>query len=191
MTHPSETELNDLLDGALPAGRAAAVEAHCAACAPCARELRGLTAIVARAGRLPRELPPLRDLRPARRARRPARAAAWLAAAAIILLLAVAWRADRAAPPAGGALWAQYLESEQGYVQASRALEAALRREAAAGTAVAVPAGEIRAVDRRIESLRGRLERDPEDVELMHELTRTYLHRLDLLHQAMVPASGV
>lgn len=100
--HPSGEEIQDLLDGRLPSGRRAEIEAHVVDCTPCRRGLAGLSWARQAAAHLPAHEPPpelaaqvARALdREARRepAARRMRRVAWAiglatAAAAAILLL--------------------------------------------------------------------------------------------------------
>lgn len=47
MHHPHPSRLQELLDGALPAGEARGLRAHLAGCASCARDFAGLSAVAA------------------------------------------------------------------------------------------------------------------------------------------------
>ncbi len=97
-----DARLDDWLDGVLPAGEAAEVEAHLASCEACRESARKLQRLLARAAALPRSATPDRDLWPQIEGRiapgRFARLFAWdgpalwaTAAAVLVGLLAVAF----------------------------------------------------------------------------------------------------
>ncbi len=98
MNHPAWQELNDLADGVLGAARAAAVGDHLRVCADCAASVRRIEAVRDAAPALlaERAAPPVGEvlvrIRSARRAAQ-WRSRAWLATAAVVVLVAVGvWR---------------------------------------------------------------------------------------------------
>lgn len=96
MTHPQD-DLTALLDGALPAGRRAEVEAHLAGCAACRAERDRLAAALSALG----ALPPPPEPSPWFAARLAARLAEEPAPRASVLGRLRAWRWRLAVPAAG------------------------------------------------------------------------------------------
>lgn len=98
-------ELDDYLDGDLPAGQARALELHAARCPACGRALDGATRLRQRAQALPVTLEPARDLWPGiaaqleergrGRSRRPAWLRAVAASVAVLMVFAGGMLADR------------------------------------------------------------------------------------------------
>lgn len=135
MHHPHPSRLQELLDGALPAGEARALRAHLDACASCAREFAGLSSVAAALAAAPRPRLPAAFDRRVLAALRPspwkARAAAAAGALCAAWSVAVAW----AVASHGRPTWAALSATGEGLLSgaASAALLAAKLPLARAG----------------------------------------------------------
>jgi hypothetical protein len=210
--HPSESQLNELVDGTLAGRELSRVQRHVAECVACASTVRTVQALVGRARALPRELPPPADAwEGVRRVRRDgssttaavpaAPRARWpmLAAAAALVALSSAttwWVLDgrpdartvpdpytETAPPATLAAFAPV---EARYVLATSALRATLdeRRDALDPATIAAVERSLTTIDDAIAEARAALARDPADATLTRLLASSYEQKVTLLRRA-------
>ncbi|HEX2093962.1 MAG TPA: zf-HC2 domain-containing protein [Longimicrobiaceae bacterium] len=202
--HLSERELNDYVDGLLPAGRRRAAQEHLSRCPACRAEEANLHSLVSRLGALPSGVIPPRDLRPGidarrheavdllrvRRRRRLAYGALVTAAALVLALTPYLLRTrtvERSSAPAAQTAVSPATEelraAEARYSRAFVELEAALAER---GAEVAPEAADLlrknlRTVDGALREYRRALADDPIDPDLARMALAAYERRLDLL----------
>jgi hypothetical protein len=194
-------QLGDFVDGELAEAQFQEIELHLAACAACADQARALRALVARAATLPRALSPERDLWPGiaeriQQASRPVARArverpwTWrvLAAAAVLVMATLWWRADHRVPtsplPApGGAVQFASLEVDRDYERAAAELLAAVeaRRGALTPEARARIDESLRTIAEALASIRAELAKDPDSPALNHLLLSVHQRRIEVL----------
>lgn len=208
MTHPTESQLNELLDDALTPDEKERVAGHVAACLPCTSSLRQIESLLERARALPREISPpgdaWDDVRAAVRAMgtstsAPALRPAWwrlAAAAAVLVVAAIAgarWLApdSREAPTSSDAVaapasLAAFGPVEARYVLAASALEGTLaeRRAALDPATVAIVERSLATIDTAIAEARAALARDPGNTDLTRLLASSYEQKVTLLRRA-------
>lgn len=207
-THPSETLLNELVDGTLAPDERSRAAAHVATCLPCAARVRQIESLLERARALPRDVAPPADAweeirktvrSPAARERRPEpRRARWpLAAAAAVLVVAAAstvWmlrgESDRpGAPPsyaAAPATLATFAPVEARYVLAAAELEQTLdeKRPMLDPATIATVERSLTTIDGAIAEARAALMRDPGNGTLSRLLASSYEQKVTLLRRA-------
>jgi hypothetical protein len=204
--HPEFDEIDDLLDGALPALRAAAVRQHLEACNECRAMHDALRATLAGAAALPRAIAPPPDLWtdvrsrlvPRREMRSLRFGVGGLAAAALIaavmgsgitaLLLrpnapripAIVSSQPATTPPSS------FASAERGYAERAARLELTLseRRDSLAPATVATVERSLRIADSAIAEARAALDRDPANRTIEAILASNYERKIDLLRRA-------
>lgn len=201
-----DQQLDDFLDGRLPAAAAAAVEAHLASCGDCRAQAEALRRVLAVAAALPREIRPAHTLWPAIAARLPARHAVvplrsthqrrWipLAAAATVLIAVTALLTARlvreppqlAEDPGTAAAAAAQLAAAREYELAAADLERLLRegRERLSPTTVQVLERNLALIDAAIAEARAALAADPANASLRALLLGARRQKLELLERA-------
>lgn len=209
MTHPSESQLNELVDGTLAPDEHARVASHVAGCLPCAAAVRQIEALLERTQALPREIAPPADTwegvrSGTRRAgSRPAypivRPAWWrLAAAAAVLAFAaiVGGRlvtSDSSPRPdtsialsTSPASLEAFAPVEARYVLAASALEQTLaeRRAVLDPATIAIIERSLATIDSAIEEARTALANDPGNAAITRLLASTYEQKVTLLRRA-------
>ncbi len=198
--HPSETRLNDYVDGSLQPAERKELEGHLFRCDDCRREVDQLGDLLRKAKALG-DVQPSRDLFPAIRAaaRNPSTGSSswvrWGALAASLLILVGASVvftrfADRkpgslAAIPAEESL-AELWAAEKDYVEASSRLMEALeqRRRELSPQTVSLIEEQVGIIDRAIADVRVAVERDKVDTNHAHLLTALYQKKIQLLWTA-------
>lgn len=208
MTHPTESQLNELLDDSLAPDEKERVASHVAACLPCASALRQIESLLERTRALPREISPPGDAWDAVRATvratgtstsAPVLRPTWwrFAAAAAVLVVAVIagvrWLApdsrelpvssDAVAPPASLAAFGPV---EARYVLAASALEETLaeRRAALDPATVEIVERSLATIDTAIAEARAALASDPGNADLTRLLASSYEQKVTLLRRA-------
>jgi anti-sigma factor RsiW len=183
MNHPGTEELNEHVDGELPAPRRAEIDRHLETCADCRREREALASVVAAAASLPREIAPTRDLWPdilLKHARRPVRRR-WpvaAAAAAAVVASGATFLAMRGTTPPEAAAQS---EAERA-VEELRAALAARRLDPR--TAAAVEQN-LQIIDGAIRDIRTALRSAPANGELQRMLADAYRAKVRLLQQTV------
>lgn len=216
--------LDEYLDDALDRTELAEVKAHLESCTLCENELRELQGLRERARALPREIAPSRDLwtgiaarignanAPAAppvidiggRRRRPLIPWAWLAAAAVILVLvssgatALLLRGGRGAGPAAIASapangearpvgLAAFASAEVEYESTVSTLEAELaaRRDRLQPETIAAVEQNLAIIDAAIAEARAALAADPSSADLPLLLSGVYRQKVELLRTAL------
>jgi anti-sigma factor RsiW len=181
--------LDDLRAGTLPADESARVRAHLADCGSCAADFNFLVRLEADIARLPAEIEPQRDVWPDIEARlppsgRPARR--WLAAAAVITLLAIGGTVAAGllspgpTPPDGLAI----METEYSTAALELLTTVEAREEALAPGVVRVVEQNLEITDQAISELRDALRQRPGDPGLALMLRAAWEKKLDLLRRA-------
>lgn len=209
-THPSETLLNELVDGTLAPDERSRADAHVATCLPCAARVRQIESLLERARALPRDVVPPADAweeirrtvrSPGLRERRPeprrSRWALTAAAAAAVLVVATAstvWMlrgdSERAgAPPsyaAAPAALATFAPVEARYVLAAAELEQTLdeKRPMLDPATIATVERSLTTIDAAIAEARAALMRDPGNGTLSRLLASSYEQKVTLLRRA-------
>jgi anti-sigma factor RsiW len=204
--HPEFDEIGDLLDGTLPAARAAEVRQHLEMCEECRVTLDALRATLAGAAALPRAIAPppglwsdVRGQLAPRRTMRTVRfgigglAAAALLAAAMgsgITALVLRPNAQRGpvtatSQPASVPLLS-FASAERGYADRAARLELTLseRRDSLAPATVATVERSLRIADSAIAEARAALDRDPANRAIEAILASNYERKIDLLRRA-------
>lgn len=208
MTHPTESQLNELLDDSLAPDEKERVASHVAACLPCTSALRQIESLLERTRALPREISPPGDAWDAVRATvratgtrtsAPVRRTTWwrFAAAAAVLVVAamagVRWLAPDSrelpvsshadAPPASLAAFGPV---EARYVLAASALEETLaeRRAALDPETVEIVERSLATIDTAIAEARAALASDPGNADLTRLLASSYEQKVTLLRRA-------
>lgn len=209
ITHPSESQLNELTDGTLSPDEHARVASHVATCLACGATVRRIEQVVERAHALSREITPPPESWDTIRAavRSPASLgrstlgwrARWplLAAAAALVIVTAAsamWvlRPDRAglAPgasqPATPAMLAIFAPVEARYVLAADALETTLEEKRAAldPATIATIERSLSTIDSAIAEARAALARDPANGTISRLLASSYEQKVMLLRRA-------
>lgn len=207
--HPSESQLNEFVDGTLPPDEHSRVAGHLASCLPCAATVRRMEALIERARALPRHIAPpagaWEDVRSAVRGRRAqsspqaGRRARWalLAAAAALVIATSAttiWitRSDgdrslrqvsRASAPAA---LASFAPVEARYVLTAAALEETLeeRRPMLDPATVATVERSLTTIDAAIAEARAALANDPGNGTVFRLLASSYEQKVTLLRRA-------
>ena len=207
--HPTESELNELMDGTLPPDERARVERHVAECVPCTSSLRSLDALVGRARALPREMAPPPDAwaavrgavqgSPRRSAAAPRRAGIWpmVAAAAALVVVSVVTTLWLSAPDertadaeegrsAAPAALAAFAPVEARYVLAVAALHETLdeRRDQLDPATIETVERSLATIDAAITEAREALASDPANATLTRLLASSYEQKVTLLRRA-------
>ena len=206
--HPSETLLNELVDGTLAPDERSRADAHVATCLPCAARVRQIESLLGRARALPRDVAPpaaaWEEIRktvrsPGARERRaePRRFRWALAAAAAVLVLATAstvWmlRGDSERPgatpsyAAAPATLATFAPVEARYVLAAAELEQTLdeKRPMLDPATIATVERSLTTIDGAIAEARAALMRDPGNGTLSRLLASSYEQKVTLLRRA-------
>jgi hypothetical protein len=207
-THPTESQLNELVDGTQAPDERSRVDAHVATCLPCAARVRQIESLLERARALPRDVAPpaaaWEEIRktvrsPGTRERRPEpRRSGWvLAAAAAVLVVATAstvWMlrgdSERAgAPPSyasAPAMLATFAPVEARYVLAAAELEQTLdeKRPMLDPATIATVERSLTTIDGAIAEARAALMRDPGNGTLSRLLASSYEQKVTLLRRA-------
>lgn len=209
--HPTETQLNDYVDGVLDVQESSVIADHIATCDICAREIAALTALQQRLGALPAQIAPERDLRagiwqqiddaatvPLRPRRTLWSVRYTLAAAAVLLVVvssavtllivrqqrpyAVAGRPS-AVPTLVGSN-ARALERQ--YADEVAELQAVLEksRGTLAPETIRILEDNLKIIDGAIREARAALGADPNSAMLLDLLRSAYERKLELLRQA-------
>lgn len=180
--------LDDLRAGTLAAGEAELVRAHLAACAACAADFAFLDRLEGDIARLPGEIPPPRDLwpdidtriAPARPARR------WLAAAAVVTLLAIGGAVATAllspAPAPRNGIAAMETEYRSATSELLNTVES--REGRLTPRTVQVVEQNLQITEAAIAELRDALQQHPGDPGLELMLRAAWEKKLDLLRRA-------
>ncbi len=192
-----EARLNEYVDGTLPAGDRAAVEAHLAECAACRTAVAELRALVAGAASLPTTVEPGRDLwatieaRIVQRATYNMRRAFWRRALAAAAVLVIALGVYRLLPPStahdrlvgGGVGWAAVqTDFDRATDELSRAL--AVERGRLRPETVALLERNLAVIDAAIAESRAALVRDPANADLRRLFAAASRHKVELLEWA-------
>ncbi len=201
--HPSDTRLNDYVDGLLQPAERKELEGHLSRCGDCRREVDQLGELLRKAEALGDVQPP-RDLFPAIRAAAtevrttspdPSSWMRWGALAASVLILVGASvvftrlgdgeSGSLAAIPADESL-AELWAAEKDYVEASSRLMEALeqRRRELSPQTVSLIEEQVGIIDRAIADVRVAVERDKVDTNHAHLLTALYQKKIQLLWTA-------
>jgi predicted anti-sigma-YlaC factor YlaD len=208
-THPSEAQLNELIDGVLQPDELARVEAHVANCLPCAATIRRIESLIERTRALPRDIDPPAEAweavraavrSPGARERAPARPRVrWsqLAAAAALIVATsgiTVWvlRGDpgRAVPSsnqsATPAMLAAFAPVEARYVLAADVLRESLdeRRTTLDPETIAAVERSLATIDTAIAEARAALARDPGNGTISRLLASSYEQKVALLRRA-------
>lgn len=208
MTHPTEAELNDYVDGALDERSHAGIEGHVRHCDACRVEVDGLRALLSQAKSLPpgvdapaRLWSAVRDETIDRRLAR--RSLLWelrapLAAAALLLVVAasgITWWLARGTDPAGvatvpaaGPAAAPTLaQAEADYVEAARRLLLVLeqRRERMDPVIVRAVEENLLVTGTAIAEAKAALDADPGNQSVAAILNATYQTRVRMLKRAV------
>lgn len=188
--HLTEREINDYVDGLLPARERAAAGEHLSACAACRSAEAGIRGLVQRLRGLPAGIAPPRDLRPAvaarRRAGRRRVAAAVLAAAAAVVfgvLVSVPGAGPAGGAPASTAVLEEFRSAEARYASAAAELQAELadRRAELSPEAADLLRRNLGTVDRALREGRAALRENPDDADLARMTLALYERKLDVL----------
>src|SRR6266567_565100 len=192
-----EARLNEYVDGTLPAGDRAAVEAHLAECAACRTAVAELRALVAGAASLPTTVEPGRDLwatieaRIVQRATYNVRRAFWRRALPAAAVLVIALGVYRLLPPStahdrlagGGVGWAAVqTDFDRATDELSRAL--AVERGRLRPETVALLERNLAVIDAAIAESRAALVRDPANADLRRLFAAASRHKVELLEWA-------
>ncbi len=198
--------MDDFLDGALSEPLARDLREHLCVCAGCARAETDLRALLGRAAALPAEAaagrnlwPGIRDRIAADARREPPRArtrsAYWMAAAAAALVVVTSavtvMVARRQVPPsaqpsAPSAELVSLKTSEPDYIQARKALYAALqeRRSRLSPETVKVIDQNLAVMDQALRTMKNALDKDPGNRGLAVLIESTYRQEIQFLMQA-------
>lgn len=217
MTHLSESQLNDYVDGVLNAADVGIVTPHIGGCSACAGEIDRLREIKTRLASLPREIRPARDLRAdmwqkidqASVVALPRRGTLWSAryrlAAAAVLLVAVssavtllivrerpAPYAVSGRPSAVPTLVSNSARSlDQQYNGQVEELQALLKKShgTLAPETIRIMETNLRIIDGAIQEAHTALAADPNSGMLLDLLRSAYERKLELLRQAAKSSS--
>jgi anti-sigma factor RsiW len=209
-THPEFDEIDDLLDGTLPAARTAEVRQHLERCGECRAIHDVLRATIDDAAALPRDIAPPPDLwnevrgqLAPRRSMLSSRfsigglAAAALLAAAMgsgITVLVLRPNAQRSSVVAvstpAGTPPSAFASAERGYAESAARLELTLseRRDSLAPATVATVERSLRVADSAIAEARAALNHDPANRAIEAILASNYERKIDLLRRANEPS---
>lgn len=209
--HPSEAQLNELVDGTLGPDERGRVERHVTECVPCTATVRRIEALVLRARSLPKEMTPpseaWSDVRAAlRQPRRPERERAgrfgrvgMLAAAAALVAVTAAttlWMTSERSRSAGSdmpfnsaeapASLADFAPVEARYVLAVSALHETLneRRAQLDPRTIETVERSLATIDAAIGEARAALASDPANATLTRLLASSYEQKVTLLRRA-------
>jgi hypothetical protein len=198
-----EAMLNEYVDGTLPPGDRAAVEAHLAECAGCRTAVAELRALVAGAAALPTTVEPSRDLwttieaRIVQRATWNVQRARWRRALAAAAVLVIALGVYRLLPPftaphrlaGGGVGWAAVqADFERATDELSRIL--AVERGRLRPETVALLERNLAVIDAAIAESRAALARDPANAELQRLFSAAARQKVELLRWAARAAAS-
>jgi hypothetical protein len=207
-THPSETLLNELVDGTLSPEERSRADAHVATCLPCAARVRQIESLLERARALPRDIAPpaaaweeiqktVRSPGAPERRPEPHRSRWALVAAAAVLVAATAstvWMlrgdSERSGTPpsysAAPATLATFAPVEARYVLAASELEQTLeeKRPMLDPATIATVERSLTTIDGAIAEARAALMRDPGNGTLSRLLASSYEQKVTLLRRA-------
>ena len=195
MCRHREATLNEYVDGTLPAGDRAAVEAHLGECVGCRTAVAELRALVAGAAALPTTVEPSRDLwttieaRIVQRATYNVRRAFWRRALAAAAVLVIALGLYRLLPP----VTALYRPAGRGWVGVQADFERAtdelsgilaVERGRLRPETVALLERNLAVIDAAIAESRAALARDPANADLRRLFAAASRHKVELLEWA-------
>jgi anti-sigma-K factor RskA len=221
--HILDEQLHDYAAGTLAADALAGVERHLAVCATCRTQVDSVKELLADLAALRGPIEPPRDLRPDIWRAIDAQVAetgrdqvlqlrprlgprtlfstrAWLAAAAVLLVLVtsmltwqVASRRGRAPATAALPVAAEYLAVTARYVSATDELEQFLaeQRAALSPETVRILDETLRVIDRALAESREAIEADPGNADLSRLLIATYEKKLGVLRSATREQAGI
>ena len=204
--HPTETQLNDYVDGALGSNDADRIRDHVTGCDKCAREAELLAALKSAVAALPLQVRPERDLRSDiwQRIERPRHtrtiwSARYMLAAAAVLLIAFSSLVTLAIVRSDSSteIGRDYRNSarlvgrdsdalQRAYSEEVQELEMILRksRGSLAPETVRIMEENLKIIDTAIREARSALEADPNSDMLVDLLRSAYERKLELLRQA-------
>jgi hypothetical protein len=197
--HLTETQINDLVDEALPAAELSQALQHLTSCAQCRAEVEALRNVLHHIAQLPASIEPSRDLRAEMWAKAD-RKTLWswrypLAAAAVVLIALSSAITVLVVGPSGGPVIRtvqmvspaiDLVSLEREYSVEVEELQRVLRqnRESLMPETVRILEENLRIIDSAIQEARAALANDPNSSTLGELLRSAYQRKLDLLKQA-------